>query len=85
MKVRPEGYAQRDDVLVVALVVVLVRVIMVVMRQSGYSNVGSKGFVYLAHSFISPFITKGSQDRNSSTAGTWRQELIQRCRRDATY
>ena len=34
--------------------------------------------VYLAYTSISLFIIKGSQDRNSSRAGTWRQELMQR-------
>jgi hypothetical protein len=31
------------------------------------------------------FITKGSQDRNSHRAGTWRQELMQRPWRGAAY
>jgi hypothetical protein len=31
------------------------------------------------------FITKGSQDRNSHGAETWRQKLIQRPWRDAAY
>jgi hypothetical protein len=31
------------------------------------------------------FIIKGSQDRNSHRAGTWRQELMQRPWRDAAY
>jgi hypothetical protein len=34
--------------------------------------------VYLAYSSTSQFIIEGSQDRNSSRAGTWRQELMQR-------
>ena len=33
--------------------------------------------VYLAYTFILLFITKGSQNRNSSKAGAWRQELMQ--------
>jgi hypothetical protein len=40
--------------------------------------------VYLAYTSISLFITEGSQDRNSSRAGIWRQELIQRPGRVAT-
>ena len=39
--------------------------------------------VYSAYTFILLFITKGSQDRNSHTAGTWRWELIQRLWRSA--
>jgi hypothetical protein len=31
------------------------------------------------------FITKGSEDRNSQRAGTWRQELIERPWRGAAY
>jgi hypothetical protein len=34
--------------------------------------------VYLAYTSIAPFITKGNQNRNSSRAGTWKQELMQR-------
>jgi hypothetical protein len=36
-------------------------------------------YVYLAYASTLLIITEGSQDRNSSRAGTWRQELIQRC------
>jgi hypothetical protein len=41
--------------------------------------------VYLTYIFISLFIIKRSQDRNSSRAGTWRQELIKRPWRGAAY
>jgi hypothetical protein len=34
--------------------------------------------VYSAYTSTMLFITKGSQDRNSYRAGTWRQELMQR-------
>jgi hypothetical protein len=34
-----------------------------------------EGRVYSAYTSTSLFITKGSQDRNSSRAGTWSQEL----------
>ena len=34
--------------------------------------------VDLAYTSILLFIIKGSQDRNSNRAGTWRQELMQR-------
>ena len=32
-----------------------------------------------------PYITEGSQDRNSNKAGTWRQELMERPWRNAAY
>ena len=41
--------------------------------------------VYSAYTSTLLFITKGSQDRNSSRAGTWRQKLIQRPWRGAAY
>ena len=41
--------------------------------------------VYSAYTSTLLFITKGSQDRNSHRAGTWRQELMQRPWRDVTY
>ena len=34
--------------------------------------------IYLASAFTSQFITEGSQDRNSNSAGTGRLELMQR-------
>ena len=39
--------------------------------------------VYLTSTLL--FITKGSQDRNSNKAGTWRQESMQRLWRVAAY
>mgnify|MGYP001058360618 CR=1 FL=1 len=41
--------------------------------------------VYLASTSRLPFIIKGSQDRISNRAGTWRQELMQRPWRGASY
>jgi hypothetical protein len=41
--------------------------------------------VYSAYIFTLLFITKGSQDRNSHRAGTWRQELRQRPWKGAVY
>jgi hypothetical protein len=41
--------------------------------------------VYLAYTSVLLFIIEGSQDRNSSRAGTWRQELMLRPRRGAAY
>ena len=41
--------------------------------------------VYSAYTSTLLFITKGSQDRNSHRAGTWRQELMQRPWRGAAY
>ena len=40
---------------------------------------------YVAYTSTSLFIIKGSQDRNSSRADTWRQKLMQRPQRDAAY
>jgi hypothetical protein len=39
--------------------------------------------VYSAYTSTALFITKGSQERNSTRAGIWRQELMQRPWRDA--
>jgi len=44
-----------------------------------------EGRIYLATLPTSLFITEGSHDRNSSRAGTWRQELMQRPWRFAAY
>ena len=41
--------------------------------------------VYSAYTSTLLFITKGSQDWNSSRSGTWRQELTQKPWRDAAY
>jgi hypothetical protein len=41
--------------------------------------------VYSAYTSTVVFITKGSQGRNTSRAGTWRQELMQRPWRGAAY
>jgi hypothetical protein len=41
--------------------------------------------VYSVYTSTLLFITKGSPDRNSHRAGTWRQELMQRPWRDVTY
>ena len=54
------------------------------MKYHDLEQVGEKR-VYLAYSFISLFITEGSQDKNSSRVGTWRQELIQKPWRNAAY
>jgi hypothetical protein len=61
----------------------IVKLITAVMRH--YDQATWEGKVYLAHTSTSLLITEGSQDRNSSMAGTWRQELMQRPRRDAAY
>ena len=39
----------------------------------------------MAYTSLSVFILEGSKDRNPNRAGTWRQKLIQRPLRDATY
>jgi hypothetical protein len=41
--------------------------------------------VYLAYTSTLLFIIEGSQDRNSSRAGTWRQEMMQRPWKGAAY
>ena len=35
--------------------------------------------------YTAPFITKGMQDRNTTRAGSWRQELMQTPWREAAY
>jgi hypothetical protein len=47
-------------------------------------QVGEKR-VYSAYISTLLFINKGSQDRNSQRAGTWRQELMQRPWRDVLF
>jgi hypothetical protein len=41
--------------------------------------------VYSVYTSTLLFITKGSQDWNSQSVGTWRQELMQRPWRNAAY
>ena len=41
--------------------------------------------VYSVYTFTLLFITKGSQDRNSNRAETWRQELVQTPWRGVAY
>ena len=41
--------------------------------------------VYSAYTSTALFITEGSQNRNSSRAGNWRQELIQQPWKGAAY
>jgi hypothetical protein len=55
------------------------------MKHHSQKQVGRKGFILLLFPHALPFITKGSQDRNSSRAGIWRQELMQRPWRGAAY
>ena len=44
-----------------------------------------EGEAYLVYASIHRLVIEGSQDRNSSRAGTWRQELVQRPWRTAAY
>jgi hypothetical protein len=44
-----------------------------------------KGFIYSAYTSTLLFIIEGSQDRNSSRAGAWRQELTQGTWMGAAY
>jgi hypothetical protein len=60
---------------------VLFRVSISVMTKK---QVGEERF-YLAYNSTFLFIIRGNQDRNSLRAGTWRQELMQKPWRDATY
>ena len=58
----------------------LARVIAAVMKHHNQKQVG-KERAYLAYTFSSLSTIKGSQDRNSTMAGTWWQELMQRPQR----
>jgi hypothetical protein len=59
------------------MVTVLVRVSIPAQNIMTKKQVGEER-VYSVYTFTLLFITKGSQDRNSHRAGTWRQELMQR-------
>lgn len=48
------------------------------------SNLGQKGFTWLTLT-TSPFIIKGSQERNSNKTRTWTQKLMQRTWKGAVY
>jgi hypothetical protein len=50
----------------------------------GKKQVGEER-VYSAYTSTLLFITKGSQGRNSYRAGTWKQKLMQKPWRGATY
>ena len=63
---------------------ILVRVSIPAQNIMTKKQVGEER-VYSAYISTLLFITKGSQDRNSHRAGTWRQELIQRLWRGAAY
>jgi hypothetical protein len=63
---------------------VLVRVCIFAQNIMTKKQVGEER-VYSAYTSTLLFITKGSQDRNSHRAGTWRQELMQRPWRGAAY
>jgi hypothetical protein len=55
---------------------VLVRVTIAVMKHHDQNQVGEEK-VYSIYTSTSQLIIKGSQNRNSSRAGTWRQELTE--------
>ena len=63
---------------------VLVRVCIPAQNIMAKKQVGEER-VYSAHTSTLPFITKGSQDRNSNRAGTWRKKMMQNTWRDAAY
>ena len=54
------------------------------MKHGAPKHLGEEK-VYLAYASTPQFIIEGSQGRNSSRAGTWRQELMQRPWRGAAY
>jgi hypothetical protein len=62
---------------------VLVRVTGAVVEHHYQCILGRK--VSLAYTSLVLFIIKGSQERISNGAGTWRQELMQRLWRGAAY
>jgi hypothetical protein len=62
----------------------LVGVSIAVMKHHDQKQAGEKR-VHLAYTSILLFIIKGSQDRNSNQAETWKQELMQRPWRDGAY
>ena len=62
---------------------IIVQVTVAVMKHHDQNNLERKGLIWLT--LPSLFITEGSQDRNSSRAGIWRQELMQRPWRGAAY
>jgi hypothetical protein len=64
--------------------IVLVRVSIPAQNIVTKKQVGEER-VYSTYTSTLLFITKGSQDRNSHRAGTWRQELMQRSWMDVTY
>jgi hypothetical protein len=66
------------------LAIVLVRVSIPAQNILIKKQVGEER-VYKAHTSTLLFITKGSQDRNSHRAGTWRQEPTQKPWRSAVY
>jgi hypothetical protein len=62
----------------------LVRVTTIaVKRHQDWSNPGREGLIWLMLPHHCAY--EGSLDRNSSQAGTWRQELMQMPWRDAAY
>ena len=63
---------------------VLVRVSIAVMKHHDPKQVGEER-AYLAYTSTSLFIIERSQDRNSSRAESWRQELMQKPWRGASY
>jgi hypothetical protein len=54
------------------------------MKHCEQKQIGEER-VYVAYSSSSLFFNEGSQNRNSSRAGTWRQELMQKPWRGAVY
>jgi hypothetical protein len=59
------------------LIIVLVRVCIPAQNIMTKKQVEEKR-IYSTYTSTLLFMTKGSQDRNSHRAGTWRQDLMQR-------
>jgi hypothetical protein len=55
------------------------------MKHSDRKQLGEERVYIMAYTSTPLFSIGGSQDRNSSRAGTWRQELVQRPQRRAAY
>jgi type VI protein secretion system component Hcp len=68
----------------VFLLSVLESVSIAEMKHHGKRQAGEES-VYLAYTSTSLAFIEGSRDRNSSSTGSWRQELMQRPWRGAAY
>ena len=81
---RGKGTGRQVEAMMLSGPGVLVRVSIPGQTIMSKKQVGEER-VYSVYTSTLLFITKGSPDRNSHRAGTWRQELMQRPWRDVTY